>query len=184
LGRCIVPVAKLTADSDVPVIVPKETPMYVQCIGLILLSVWALASCATEKPAASGTSRIAPPPEIQAETSRKPPKPHFDSSIDWYPPQAKRQGLVGRVLVEFQIDRGGRVVSERVLGADAAPILQSAALAFVKAATFDVSDPRFDPADVTPFRFTVRFCLPKCGDIAPYPGTEDVTVSGYIVRAR
>jgi TonB family protein len=141
---------------------------------------WALVSCATPQPA---TSHLAPPADISAQTPRKLPKSHFDLSAgDPYPEQGKRQGLAGRVLVEFQIDRHGKAVSEKILGADAAPVLQNGALAVVRRSTFDVSGPAFDPADPTPFRVTVRFCLPTCGEVVPFPGTEDITISGSPLR--
>ena len=141
---------------------------------------WALVSCATPQPT---TSHIAPAPDVSTQTPRKPPKSHFDFSAgDLYPAQAKRQHLVGRVLVEFHIDSRGKVVSEKVLGADAAPVLQSGALALLRGALFDVSAPGFDPGDPTPFRVTVRFCLPTCGEIVAFPGTEDITVTGSPLR--
>src|SRR4029077_4002971 len=141
---------------------------------------WGLVSCATSEPT---SPRLAPPADISAQTPRKLPKSHFDLSAgDPYPEQAKRQGLTGRVLVEFQIDRHGKAVSERVLGADAAPVLQHGALAVVRRSTFDVSGPGFDPADPTPFRVTVRFCLPNCGELVSFPGTEDITISGAVLR--
>lgn len=152
---------------------------------LCLCCLWALYSCAT--PSSGTTSRsahIAAPAELQAGASRKLPKTHLNTSIDFYPPQAKREGLVGRVLVGFQIDQRGKADSARVVGADAAPILQDAALELIKGSTFDVSAPGFDATDPTPFLVTVRFCLPTCGEIVSFPGSEDMTVSGYIVRGR
>jgi TonB family protein len=142
---------------------------------------WALVSCATPEPTAS---HLTPPADISPRMPRKLPKSQFDFSAGaTYPEQALRQGLAGRVLVEFQIDRHGKAISARVLEADAAPVLQNGALAAVRRSTFDVSAPGFDPGDPTPFRVTVRFCLLNCGDIVPFPGTEDyIVITGSPVR--
>jgi TonB family protein len=93
-----------------------------------------------------------------------------------YPAEAKRQGLTGRVLIEFQIDSNGSVTSEKILAADASSVIQAGALRLVQATKFDVSQPGIDLA--TPFRVSVLFCLPHCGNIVLFPGTEAVTVSG------
>jgi TonB family protein len=82
------------------------------------------------------------------------------------------------VLIEFQINRHGRAVSEKLVAAEADPVLQASALKFVEAAKFDVSEPGIDLADPTPFRVTVLYCLPQCANVVPFPGTEAITVSG------
>jgi TonB family protein len=150
----------------------------------------ALLSCATPKetsPSVLSGTHVAPPPEIATQTPRKLPKWHLDlrgpdPANDPYPEQAKRQGLAGRVLVEFQIDRSGKAVSAKILAADAASVLQAGALKLIRSATFDTSQPGFDPADSTPFLVTVRFCLPSCGPIVPFAGTEEVDVRGSPLR--
>jgi TonB family protein len=110
-------------------------------------------------------------------------KGHFDwSRGDPYPAEARRQSLTGRVLVEFQINERGKAFSEKVLRADAASVLQDGALGVVKRMTFDVSGPGFDPADPTPFRLTVMFCLPSCSRLVAFPGTESFVVTGSPVR--
>ena len=135
---------------------------------------WAVASCATPE---SNAAHLAPPADISTQTPRKIPEGHYEfSNGDNYPEQAKRQRLAGRVLVEFQIDPHGRPVSEKVVAADAASVLQSAALAAVRKYTFDVSGPGFDAGDPTPFRVTVWFCILKCDDTAPFPGTRTYIV--------
>jgi len=94
-----------------------------------------------------------------------------------YPQVAWFRGLTGRVLIEFQIDQSGRAVSENILGADAAPVLQDAAAQLIRSVQFDTTDPRFNPSDTTPFRETVRFCIGNCGAMRPYPGTDE----GFVV---
>lgn len=136
--------------------------------------IWTLASCATP-PEPTEPSHIAPPPEIAAQVPRKLPRSAHVTVVP-YPDKAWDQGLTGRVLVEFRIDSRGKVVSAWVVGADAAPVLQEGALATLGGYTFDTSPPGFKQEDPRPFFVTVRFCLPKCGDIADYPGTEDVRV--------
>ncbi len=109
---------------------------------------------------------------------RKLPRPHIDMSTDPYPEEGKRQHLQGRVLLEFQLDQTGKAVSLKVLQAEAAPALQKAALNLVRRAKFDVSNSNFDAADPTPFRVTIRFCLPACGAITSFPGSEELTIAG------
>jgi TonB family protein len=144
-------------------------------------STFALISCAA--PAVRPSQVVAAPADSASQTPRKLPKGHIDLSRgDPYPEQAKRQSVTGRVLVEFQIGPRGKATSERVLGADAAPVLQSAALELVKRMTFDVSEPGFDLADPTPFRTTVLFCLLNCGALVAFPGTEPLVVTGSPLR--
>jgi TonB family protein len=107
---------------------------------------------------------------------RKLPRPANIDPRSPYPDQARRQGLTGRVLVEFQIDRHGKAFSGKILGADAAEILQEAALVAIERFTFNVSKPGFDPADPNPFLVTVKFCLSSCGDIVDFPGAEEEIV--------
>lgn len=97
---------------------------------------------------------------------------------DWYPAQARSGGIQGRVLVEFQIDRNGRAISEKVLAADAPSLLQDSAFNLVKSSVFEVSALGIDLADPTPFRVTVLFCLSPCGNMVPFPGTDLITIAG------
>jgi TonB family protein len=149
--------------------------------GVCLIS--ALVSCAA--PALPPSQVVAPPADSVGQIPRKlpPAKGHIDlSGGDPYPEQAKRQSLTGRVLVEFQVNPSGKATSVRVLAADAAPVLRSGAVDFIKRMTFDVSGPGFDPADPTPFRTSVLFCLLSCGGLVAYPGTEPMTLTGSPLR--
>jgi TonB family protein len=141
---------------------------------------WAalLVGCATEPPTAS---HLTPPPEIASQTPRTLPKWHIDfAGGDPYPDEARRDSLVGRVLVAFQIDPHGQAVSEKVLAADAAPILQRGALNLIRRLKFDVSGP--DTGSTAPYYATVRFCLPSCRDVPVFSGTEDIMISGSPLR--
>ena len=144
------------------------------CVSLVS----ALISCTAPAVRPSRPSHFAPPGDSATQTSRKPPKGDLDFSAgDPYPEQGKRQDLTGRVLVEFQINQRGEAISEKVLGADADPVLQDGALSMVKRMKFDVSGLEFDSADSTPFRVTVLFCLHNCIGLAPFLGTELLVVS-------
>lgn len=140
-----------------------------------------VSSCVTSKaPAPSQTTAQA---QIATPAPRKlPPTSHIDLANDPYPQQAKAQGLTGRVLVEFHIDRDGKVVSPQILAADADEMLQKAALAALETVTYDISQPDFAAADPKPYRVTVRFCLPSCKAIANFPGTEDIAIRGSPIR--
>lgn len=153
-------------------------------VGAILCSFCGLVSCASTQSATSplaSPTHFSPPPELAAQTPRKLPKWHYSFSAgDPYPDQARYQNLVGRVLIEFQIDRNGRAVSPKLLAADADAVLQSGALTLLEKSTFDVGD--LDLTDPTPFRVTVRYCLPKCEGIPLFPGTEELTITGSPLR--
>ena len=160
---------------------------HLRCIAPLLLcftSVTTLTSCATTNPPShspSGpTARIEPSAQVAEEAPRE--LPRFRNlaqflSRNWYPSDAQRQGLAGKVLIEFRIGQGGDVEDARILGADAAPSLQRSALLQVRSATFDVSDPKFNPNDPRPFRVTVFFCIDRCGDLSPFPGSVTFAVS-------
>jgi len=60
------------------------------------------------------------------------------------------------VLVEFKIDAKGRPTDASVLESDAEVLLQTHSLKMLQATLFDVADPRFNPADETPFRVTYK----------------------------
>jgi TonB family protein len=55
--------------------------------------------------------------------------------------------LEGRVLIEFRIDKDGKIISPTVLRAEAAPALQNAALKLVQRAKVNVKDKNFDASD-------------------------------------
>jgi len=134
---------------------------------------WVLVSCATSEPTAP--SHVAPPAELATQAPRKLPKTVSIKRFE-YPDLAWREGLTGRVLVEFRLDSRGKAISPKIVAADAARVLQEAALMVLGTITYDVSTPGFDAADPKPLLVTVRFCLPNCGDIPNFPGTEDISV--------
>lgn len=115
---------------------------------------------------------------------RKLPHGKLESTIDWYPPPAKRKNLTGRTLVEFHIAPDGRATDLKVVHSEADPVLQAAALDLIRHDKFDVTDPKFDATDSTPFRASVSFCLVSCGALVPYPGYEanSIIITGSAVR--
>jgi len=139
-------------------------------LALLALSVL-LAACATH-PAAGGSAGAVVPPEHRV------PPITLGITSDPYPTQEKRKKITGRVLVEFQINAEGGSVAPRVVEADADPLLQAAALDIVRNAKFDVSAPSYDSSGKTFYRYGVRFCIFGCGSLAPYPGYEEILVSG------
>jgi TonB family protein len=161
-----------------------------RCAGTVISLCFSgiVASCVTHEaarpvgaPSPTGSAKGVDPilaDGTRTATLRKLPRAHFDMRNDPYPEQGKRQHLEGRVLVEFQLDPSGKAVSLKVVQAEAAPILEAAALNVVRRTKFDVSSPSFNAADPTPFRVTVRFCLMSCGSITPFPGSEDVAITG------
>jgi TonB family protein len=151
---------------------------------LCFTGVTTLISCATTNPASQSpsgpTAHIEPPAEVAEETPRQLPRfLHLADflSRNWYPSDAQRQGLTGNVVIEFRIAQSGDVEDARLLGADAAPSLQRNALLQVRSATFNVSDPKFNPNDPRPFRGTVFFCIDRCADLTPFPGSVTFAVS-------
>jgi hypothetical protein len=84
--------------------------------------------------------------------------------------------LQGRVLVEFGIDRDGKPVSVTLVDAQADPILKDGALKFIRGSTYDVSSPDFDAGDSTPYRATIKFCLPDCRPFATFPNSNEITI--------
>ena len=133
---------------------------------------WVLVSCATSEPTAP--SHVAPPAELATQAPRKLPKTVSIKRFEYRP------GVAGRphwsCAVEFRLDSRGKAISPKIVAADAARVLQEAALMVLGTITYDVSTPGFDAADPKPLLVTVRFCLPNCGDIPNFPGTEDISV--------
>lgn len=127
-----------------------------------------LAACSTPGLPAY---HIAVPPEVAAAAPRKLPKLAPQQPAFNYPIDALRDGFKGKVLLEFKIDSNGNVQSAKVIAADAAPILQEAALNYIRRQTFLVSGIRLDPNDANPFRVTVIYCITRCADVAPLPGS-------------
>jgi TonB family protein len=143
------------------------------------------AACATP-PTAPGLGSVpvpaTPPDDLPV---RKLPHSKLASTVDWYPAQAKRANLEGRILVEFNIDPSGRAHVLKLAAAQADPMLQAAAVELVRHVAFDISDPNLDAANPAPFRMSVTYCMFPCKDaLVPYAGYENVTVTGYLVRRR
>jgi protein TonB len=53
-----------------------------------------------------------------------------------YPEVAQQRGEEGRVMIRFTIDRSGRVVDASLVGASGSALLDTAAMALVKGASF------------------------------------------------
>jgi TonB family protein len=130
-----------------------------------------LQGCATQRPApaAAGDTPAPPPPR---------PLPHaqIDTKRDWYPWQGKLQNLEGQTVVRFQIDRGGKATGIKVVASDAAPLLQVTAVQLIQSARFDLTSVPYAAADPNPFLVSVTFCLERCAQRPPYPGTSDSIV--------
>jgi TonB family protein len=97
------------------------------------------------------------------------PRISFASNADYYPADARRNGIEGRVEIEFGISEDGRANQESVLLADD-PVLERASLGFVKAMRFDVS--RYWKEGVqesTRYRIGMLFCLPPSGQTDEFP---------------
>jgi TonB family protein len=130
-----------------------------------------LAACASPGLPNQGGTYIAVPAEVAASTPRRLPKAAPQQPAFNYPVDALRDRLTGKVLLQFRIDANGNVQSAQVIAADAAPILREAALNYLRRQTFLLSGASFDPTDPTPFRVTVIYCITRCPDVAPLPGS-------------
>ncbi|HET9328995.1 MAG TPA: TonB family protein [Steroidobacteraceae bacterium] len=118
----------------------------------------------------------------RAPGAAKVPPITLDIQTDPYPQQAKRQKIAGRVLVEFHIDKQGKAVAAHVVEAQADAALQAAALQVLSHATFDTSTPSYDATGATAYRYGVRFCIIACGSLVPYPGYEEIVLTGDPAR--
>jgi TonB family protein len=122
---------------------------------------------------AAALHAAAAPQAAPAATDVRPLPQFKPTNREWYPAEAARRHLTGRVLVEFAIDAAGRATSPTVRQAQADPLLQQAALRLVSATQFDLSDKNYNPRDTQPFDLSVQFCLDECGDLKPYAGYEN-----------
>jgi TonB family protein len=147
-------------------------PIPALALGIAVLA----AACATHAPPATVPGPTAAP-AILPPIAHKLPRAKFDANHDWYPAEAKRRNLTGRVLVAFKISADGRPKDVRIARPEADPILQSAALALVQGSRFDVTDPGYDPQDATPFGLSIRYCLEKCGTLVRFEGMRNTTTS-------
>ena len=131
---------------------------------------------------AGGCASRARAPGVPGGAAAKVPPLTLDIQSDPYPQQAKRQRMAGRVLVEFHIDKQGKAVAARVVEAQADAALQTAALQVLSRATFDTSTPSYDATGATAYRYGVRFCIIACGGLLPYPGYEEIVLTGDPAR--
>ena len=131
---------------------------------------------------AGGCASRAPGPGVPAAAIAKVPPITLDIQSDPYPRESKRQKIAGRVLVEFHIDKQGKAVAARVVEAQADAALQAAALQVLTHATFDISTPSYDATGATAYRYGFRFCILACGSLAPYPGYEEIVLTGDPAR--
>ncbi|HYM29145.1 MAG TPA: TonB family protein [Steroidobacteraceae bacterium] len=121
-------------------------------------------------------------PGVPGAAVAKVPPITLDIQSDPYPQQAKRQKIAGRVLVEFHIDKQGKAVAARVVEAQADAALQAAALQVLSHATFDTAASSYDATGATAYRYGVRFCIIACGSLVPYPGYEEIVLTGDPAR--
>jgi TonB family protein len=126
-----------------------------------------LQGCATQRspPAASAPVAAAPPRAL--------PHAQIDTKRDWYPWQGRLQNLEGQTVVRFQIDRGGKATAIKVVTSDAAPLLQVTAVQLIQSARFDLTSVPYDAGNPAPFLVSVLFCMERCQNRPPYPGTSD-----------
>ena len=76
-----------------------------------------------------------------------------------YPEVARQRGEEGRVVIRFTIDRSGRVVDARVVGESGSALLDTAAMALVKGASFPPFPPTMSQERITittMVRYTLR----------------------------
>jgi TonB family protein len=98
----------------------------------------------------------------------------LEGGRDWYPPEARRRTLTGRVVVEFRIDAAGKPEDVKISRAEADRILQIAAVYMVTTFRFDTKDPLLDPTDSRPYLISISYQLVGCNTppVPSYPGFE------------
>lgn len=75
-----------------------------------------------------------------------------------YPEMARQRGEEGRVVIRFTIDRSGRVVDASMVDASGSALLDTAALALVKGASFPPFPPSMSQERIT-ITTSVRYSL-------------------------
>jgi TonB family protein len=132
-----------------------------------------LQGCATPRSPPAATLTPA------AATPRTLPHAQIDTKRDWYPWQGLLQDLQGQTVVRFQIDRAGKATAIRVVASDSAPVLQVTAVQFIQSARFDLSSVSYDAKNPNPFLVSIVFCIERCNERPPYPGTSDrIVITG------
>jgi TonB family protein len=132
-----------------------------------------LQGCAAPhaQPSAAGSAAAASPRTL--------PHAQIDLKRNWYPWQGLLQNLQGQTVVRFQIDRSGRATAIHVVASDSAPILQVTAVQLIQSARFDLKSVPFDSGNPNPFLVSVVFCIQRCAERPPYPGTSDrIVITG------
>jgi TonB family protein len=130
-----------------------------------------LLGCATPRSAPPAASANSSPPPL-----RMLPHAQIDTKRDWYPWQGRLQNLEGQTVVRFQIDRGGKATGIKVVASDAAPLLQVTAVQLIQSAHFDLTSVPYQASNPNPFLVGVVFCIQRCENRPPYPGTSDTIV--------
>jgi TonB family protein len=97
-----------------------------------------IVACASQPPAAPPAPPMSSaPPAASGGSVRTIPHGTYSHRMmleggrDWYPPEARRRTLTGRVVVEFRIDAAGKPEDVRINRAEADRILQIAAVYMV-----------------------------------------------------
>ncbi|BEV10364.1 TonB family protein [Asticcacaulis sp. DW145] len=116
------------------------------------------AAASTSPLAAAGASRPsevqAPPPAAYAARLR-----HHIEQFKIYPPQAKRRRVEGEVVLSFQMDRQGRVLTSRIERGSGSADIDRAALAMLNEAQPLPRPPDSLTGEVLSLNVTTRFSL-------------------------
>jgi TonB family protein len=110
--------------------------------------------------------------EPASMTQQQPAIPRTKSSKDfYYPDNAKRVGLEGTVLVEFNIDAKGKATGVTVIRADD-PVFARAAKEFYSGLRFDVPRDWASSANISwRYRVGMVFCIPPSGQVDAFSET-------------
>lgn len=116
------------------------------------------SAASTFPPAAAGAPRQSalqgPPPAAYAARLR-----HHIEQFKLYPPQAKRRRIEGEVLLSFQMDRQGRVLTSRIERGSGSADIDRAALAMLSDAQPLPRPPDSVAGEVLSLTFATRFSL-------------------------
>ncbi|WP_126420218.1 energy transducer TonB [Asticcacaulis excentricus] len=116
------------------------------------------SDAATSPPTASGASRPSagqgPPPAAYAARLR-----HHIEQFKLYPPQAKRRRIEGEVVLSFQMDRQGRILTSRIERGSGSADIDRAALAMLADAQPLPRPPDSVAGEVLSLSFATRFSL-------------------------
>lgn len=117
-----------------------------------------VSAASTFPPAAAGAPRQSalqgPPPAAYAARLR-----HHIEQFKLYPPQAKRRRIEGEVVLSFQMDRQGRVLTSRIERGSGSADIDRAALAMLTDAQPLPRPPDSVAGEVLSLSFATRFSL-------------------------